>query len=60
LTPSAAVCILSLAILSCRPRGKLPSSDIRNTVKIPLDFLNSWPAWHLKITQRDEEDKCAV
>jgi hypothetical protein len=30
--------------ISRRPCGKLPSSDIRNHVKIPLDFLNSWPA----------------
>ena len=49
LTPSAGVCILRLAILSRRPSGKLPSSDIRNTVKDPLDYLNSWPARHLKI-----------
>ena len=33
------------AIFSCRPCGKLPSSDICDTIKIPLDFLNSWPNW---------------
>jgi hypothetical protein len=33
------------ATFSRRPCGKLPSSDIRNTFKIPLDFLNSRPTW---------------
>ena len=45
LTPLAPVCILSTAIFSRRPCGKLPGNEIRNTVKIPLDFLNNWPAW---------------
>jgi hypothetical protein len=25
--------------------GKLSSNEICDTVKIPLDFLNSWPPW---------------
>jgi hypothetical protein len=31
--------------ISRLPRGKLPSNEICNAVKIPLDFLNSWPTW---------------
>jgi hypothetical protein len=45
LTPLAAVCILSLATSSRRPCGKFSKSELCNIVKIPLDFLNSWPTW---------------
>jgi hypothetical protein len=31
--------------ISRLPRGKLPSNEICNAVKIPLDFLDYWPAW---------------
>src|SRR5262245_65057423 len=29
--------------ISCLPRGKLLSRDIRNTFEVPLDFLHYWP-----------------
>jgi len=31
--------------ISCLPRGKLPSDEICNAVKIPLDFLDYWSTW---------------
>jgi hypothetical protein len=46
LTPLVAVCILSPAIFSRRPCGKLSNNEIGKTIKIPLE--------------RDEEHKCAV
>jgi hypothetical protein len=36
LTPLAAVCILSPAIFSRRPCGKLSNNEIGKTIKIPL------------------------
>jgi hypothetical protein len=46
LTPLAAVCILSLAIFSRCPCGKLSNNEIGKTIGISFE--------------KDEEDKCAV
>jgi hypothetical protein len=36
---------LQTRYISSEAWGKLPSNEIRKTVKIPLDLVNSWSFW---------------